>query len=795
MLLQTNPESFDGTTAKTDDIDAFDSDCDEAPTISGVFMENLSTYDSDVLSEVPNYDTYQDNNVIDQKNENEVVQSTTSPEQQDAMIMSVIDEMSNQVAKCNAANQEIKIVNGSLTVELERYKEMVKIFDERQKYELTDREKHINSQMKAQRKQHVLYSGSALAEKHDVISVLDTEETLRLAEESRLKITKVTGQNGGLYRKVYKMKGIFQQIETDVDQCFVDRKYFEIEKKELSIENNRLLEQIIFQDIMCIAMHSYDDIVKYADMEKRYIDEYNKCLELEAELVKKKDMVEKDVYNKLSNRFSRLKKDCISLEIAVQQNLQPLFPKLKKNREVHVHYLKQIKEHADTLCEIIEPARALKPLDNALDYAYLKYLHVFGALCYPINDNDDLEKLKPKADIGIFIGYSPAKKAYRIYNKRTRLIMETIHVEFDELIAMASEQFSSGLEPQLLTPGYINLGLVPNSASSTPYITPSKKDWDILFQPFTSLTTEETQAPVIHQGVKEQIQGNQNAQFDNDPFINIFTLKPSSEESLSRDVIPSNSHQVKLDEFGGVFKNKARLVATGYCHEEGINFEESFALVARIKAIQIFIANATNKNMTVYQMDVKTTFLNGVLREEVYVSQLEGFVDQDHPNYVYRLKKAHYGLKQAPRTWYDMLSKFLLSQKFSKGVVDPTLFTRKEEKYILLYQVKSIEKHLTIVKWVFQYLKGTINMGLWYPKDTETELTAYTYVDHTVCQDIRRSTSGSAQFLRDKLVSWSSKKQKNIAISTTEVEYISYLDSMPKIMDEITSDILWVGIQ
>nr|GFB81527.1 retrovirus-related Pol polyprotein from transposon TNT 1-94 [Tanacetum cinerariifolium] len=104
-------------------------------------------------------------------------------------------------------------------------------------------------------------------------------------------------------------------------------------------------------------------------------------------------------------------------------------------------------------------------------------------------------------------------------------------------------------------------------------------------------------------------------------------------------------YKVKLDEYGNVLKNKARLVAKGYRQEEGIDFEESFAPVARIEAIRIFIANAASRNMTVYQMDVKTAFLNGELKEEVYVSQPEGFVDPDHLTHVYRLKKALYGLK------------------------------------------------------------------------------------------------------------------------------------------------------
>nr|GEZ28895.1 retrovirus-related Pol polyprotein from transposon TNT 1-94 [Tanacetum cinerariifolium] len=178
--------------------------------------------------------------------------------------------------------------------------------------------------------------------------------------------------------------------------------------------------------------------------------------------------------------------------------------------------------------------------------------------------------------------------------------------------------------------------------------------------------------------------------------------------------------------------------------EEGIDFEESFAPVARIEAIHIFITNAAHKNMTIYQMDIKMAFLNGELKEKVYVSQPEGFVDQDNPSYVYKLKKALYGLKQAPRTWYNMLSSFLIYQQFSKGEVDLTLFTLYARNNLLLYS-----------------------------KDTDISLTAYADADHAGCQDTRRSTLRSAQFLCDKLVSWSSKKQKITAISSTKAEYIA----------------------
>ncbi|GJX38152.1 retrovirus-related pol polyprotein from transposon TNT 1-94 [Tanacetum coccineum] len=260
-------------------------------------------------------------------------------------------------------------------------------------------------------------------------------------------------------------------------------------------------------------------------------------------------------------------------------------------------------------------------------------------------------------------------------------------------------------------------------------------------------------------------------------------------------------------------------------------FPQESSKLANFQSIRIFVANASNKNMTIYHMDVKTAFLNGKLKEEVYVSQPEGFVDQDNPSHVYKLKKALYGLKQAPRAWYDMLSSFLISQHFSKGAVDPTLFTRKARNDLLLfkmsmmghihtyvennkldedlqrkpvdathyrgmigslmyltssrpdliytvclrarYQVKPTEKHLNAVKQIFRYLKGTINMGLWYSEDTSMSLIAYSYADHAGCQDTRRSTSGSTQFLGDKLDSWSSKKQKGTTISRTDAEYIS----------------------
>ncbi|GJR78354.1 retrovirus-related pol polyprotein from transposon TNT 1-94 [Tanacetum coccineum] len=283
----------------------------------------------------------------------------------------------------------------------------------------------------------------------------------------------------------------------------------------------------------------------------------------------------------------------------------------------------------------------------------LSYLHVFGALCYPTNDSENLGKLQAKVDIGIFIGYAPKKKAYRIYNRRTQNIIETIHVNFDELTAMASEQSNLGPTLHEMTPATPNSGLVPNPTPPASFIPPSRHEWDLVFQPvfdefFSPPASVASPVPEVEAAAPVESTGSPSStSIDQDAP----SPKTASEESSSTDVIHTN---VKLDELGGILKNKARLVARGYHQEEGIYFKESFAPVARL---------------------------------EVYVSQPDGFVDLNNPNHVYRLKKALYGLKQAPRAWYDLLSPFLLSQGFSKGTIDPTLFIRREGKDILLVQI------------------------------------------------------------------------------------------------------------
>nr|GEY83630.1 retrovirus-related Pol polyprotein from transposon TNT 1-94 [Tanacetum cinerariifolium] len=173
--------------------------------------------------------------------------------------------------------------------------------------------------------------------------------------------------------------------------------------------------------------------------------------------------------------------------------------------------------------------------------------------------------------------------------------------------------------------------------------------------------------------------------------LTVSRTKPKNIKEAMADSAWIESMQEVLHQFdqldNTVIRNKSRLVAKGYAQKEGVDFEVSFAPVARLEAVRLFIAYAARKSFTVYQMDVKTSFLYGPLKEEVYVNQPDGFVDPYHPDKVYRLKKALYGLKQAPRAWYDELSNFLVSKGFSKGSIDPTLFITKHRGDILLVQI------------------------------------------------------------------------------------------------------------
>nr|GEY74963.1 integrase, catalytic region, zinc finger, CCHC-type, peptidase aspartic, catalytic [Tanacetum cinerariifolium] len=257
---------------------------------------------------------------------------------------------------------------------------------------------------------------------------------------------------------------------------------------------------------------------------------------------------------------------------------------------------------------------------------------------------------------------------------------------------------------------------------------------DEFTNPFGAPTQEEAESFSHNIGTSNVPTFNQ-PQLATDPKMCMYALTVSTAEpknikeamadSVWIEAMQEEFHQfdrLQKDEDQTVIRNKARLVAKGYAHKEGIDFEESFAPVACLEAVRIFIAYAAHKSFSIFQMDVKTAFLNGPLKEEVYVAQPDGFVDPEHPEKVYRLRKALYGLKQAPRAWYDELSKFLT-------------------------------------------LKG-------FTKDD----------DHAGCIDSRKSTSRGIQFLGDKLVSWMSKKQNCTVMSSAKAEYVALSMSCAQVM-------------
>ncbi|KAJ9539173.1 hypothetical protein OSB04_031906 [Centaurea solstitialis] len=614
----------------------------------------------------------------------------------------------------------------------------------------------------------------------------------------------------------------------------------------------------------------------------------------------------------------------------------------------------------------------------------VKFFHVFGCRCYILNNRDNLGKFEKKVDEGYFLGYSLTSKTFRVYNKRTKMVMETVYVTFDETVSMTSEHSSSelGIHSQASTttsdsitdPNSSELDLLFMDAfldicadnedlilsrnprvdihdvpepSSIPAIIdendsqnnlddlailPAQLKWtrahplynvigDVndgvktrsasanycLYKSFLSIIEPKNVSQALEDSDWLLAMQEELLQFKRNK-VYCLVPRPQDKSIIKTKWIFRN----KKDESGLIVRNKARLVAKGYSPQEGIDYDETFAPVARIEAIQIFLAYAAHKNIKVFQMDVKYAFLNGVLHEEVYIEQPEGFVDPDFPDHVCILDKALYGLKQAPRAWYETFTNHLLSKGFERGTIDTTLFLKKEGDDLLLVQIyvddiifgstnpelctkfskimetefemsmmgelnfflgiqvkqnldgifinqskyikdmlkkfnmtdcspiktpmptgnllgpdlagKSVdqkiyrsmigsllyltatrpdimfatcfcarfqanpkESHLAAVKRILRYLKGTPEMGLWYPKDSSFELISFTDSDYGGCKLDRKSTSGSCQFLGDKLVSWTSKKQNCVSTSTAEAEYVAAASCC--------SQVLWMKTQ
>ncbi|GJS96764.1 retrovirus-related pol polyprotein from transposon TNT 1-94 [Tanacetum coccineum] len=390
----------------------------------------------------------------------------------------------------------------------------------------------------------------------------------------------------------------------------------------------------------------------------------------------------------------------------------------KKDIVIGLPKLKYVKEQLCSSCEVGKAKRSTFKTKTVPSFkGRLNLLHM--DLCGPMR----IESINGKKYI--------LSKAYRVYNKRTRLIVESIHIKFDEIkeLSKASDYENSGPVPQLQktyvhnsteleTHDHNNESL---SSMLVLNVSPSADTNALSLQDTqpTSNIQPTTEPITLTTNVNAEENNNDQAadvQIDENKFYNIFSTSVREEaESSTRYVDNSNMHTfyqrhqsehrwTKDHPLEQVHRIPSKPVQTrrqlatdpemskGYAQEEGIYFKESFAPVARLEAVRIFVAYATHKSFPIYQMDVKTAFLNDPLKEEAYVEQPDGFVDPDHPEKVYHLRKALYGLKQAPRA------------------------------------------------------------------DSGFKLTSFLDVDHAGCINTRKSTSGGIQFLGDKLVAWMSKK-------------------------------------
>jgi hypothetical protein len=592
----------------------------------------------------------------------------------------------------------------------------------------------------------------------------------------------------------------------------------------------------------------------------------------------------------------------------------------------------------------------------------ISYMKVFGCKCFILDESNKLDKFASKSNEGIFVGYSNTSKAYRVYIKSSRIIVESVHLHFDETkngtekgVSLTDSGISGGLS-KTNQPNIIELNLsdptlnvldnastqenqpngdnstqqaqFPNQVDPQPIIQPEPEQpsyqipevlREVSAHPLTNVVGDPREGVRTRSGTRNLVafcaflsqtepksfkeangdtdwiiaMQDELAQFER---IRVWTLVPRPD---NRSIIGTKwVFRNKLDEHGTVVRNKARLVAQGFKQQEGVDFEETFAPVARLESIRLLLAYASIKGFTLFQMDVKSAFLNGFLEEEVYVEQPPGFKDPTNPDHVYKLTKALYGLKQAPRAWYGRLSSFLASHGFERGKSDLTLFTKKRKDSILLIQIyvddiifgssdaalaeefsvlmrsefemsmmgelnfflglqikqtgdgifinqtkytrellkrfnmdqgktsdtpmmkdikldadesgESVDissyrgmigsllyltasrpdimfavclcarfqanpkvSHLNAVKRIFRYLKGTINLGLWYGRDSSLSLLGYTDADFAGSKVDRKSTSGTCQFFGGNLVSWSSRKQNSVALSSAEAEYVA----------------------
>nr|GEY49110.1 retrovirus-related Pol polyprotein from transposon TNT 1-94 [Tanacetum cinerariifolium] len=402
----------------------------------------------------------------------------------------------------------------------------------------------------------------------------------------------------------------------------------------------------------------------------------------------------------------------------------------------------------------------------------LLFFHVFGALCYSTNDSENLGKLQPKADIRIFIGYAPTKKAFRIYNRRTRRIVETIHVDFDELTIMDSEQISSGPVLNEMTP-------VHADSTGSPFSTTVDQDAP---SPSKSHSTTEIQFLVIPQDVEDDNLDIEVAHIGNDPLFGV----PIPEATSAK--------WTKDHPLNNIIGQLSKPVSTRLQLHEQVLFCYYDAFLTSVEPkmykealTQSCWIEAMQEELNEFERLEVFSGSNIIHQEErqrltsgLQISQSPRGIFINQSKYALEsLKK--YGFESCDLVNTPMVEKSKLDEdKEGKavdlshcyGMIGTLLYltaSRPDLQFAICmcarYHARPTEKYVHAVKRIFRYIRGTVNRGLWYPNDSSVALTAFTDADHVGCQDTRRITSGSVQFLGKRLISWSSKRQKSVAIS------------------------------
>ncbi|GJY58606.1 retrovirus-related pol polyprotein from transposon TNT 1-94 [Tanacetum coccineum] len=369
----------------------------------------------------------------------------------------------------------------------------------------------------------------------------------------------------------------------------------------------------------------------------------------------------------------------------------------------------------------------------------IAYFHVFGSLCYPTNDSDDLGKMKPKPDIGMFIGYSETSTGFRIYNRRTKMIMETIHVKFDELTTMTSEH--DCLEPKLQL--FNN-----HNSSANPMNTPSKEDLDNLFGPmfedyFEKASSDTTinsaaQPTQVHEEssstssifMSDEFNQEDSAAFDGNTQFVLYN-PPSNEEieSSSTALEPSNVqnfHQVQPS---------THIWTKDHPLDQVIG-DPSKPVMTRQRL-------QTDSEVCMYALTVSTIEPKNI--KEAMVDHNE-CVSMSTPMATERLDADLQGTPTDQTTYRRMIGGLMYLTASRPDIAFATFVCAR-------YQARPTVKHLKEVKRIFRYLRQSYNMGLWYPKDSGFKLIAYSDADHAGCKDDCKSTSGGLQFLGGKLMS------------------------------------------